>query len=195
MKKLFMAVLFLSLSCMTTLARAEFAVANVQTPSGNHYFWKTSAPSVSAAEKIAMKNCKEEKKKQGYKSDCVIIGSGKGPVYLAFFEASNGGFGWGYSSDRQSAIDTAYLKCSEYGECPRTATSVVFDEGPNVALVANNQLGKQCSPPTSGTVRYRYSCNNGDCLKTYENGCTIRFQAKQCFNPFTNQWEWKPDGC
>ena len=47
-----------------------------------------------------VKNCKEEKKKQGYKSDCVIIGSGKGPVYLAFFEASNGGYGWGYSSDR-----------------------------------------------------------------------------------------------
>jgi hypothetical protein len=38
-------------------------------------------------------------------------------------------------------------------------------------------------------------CNNGDCYRTYNDGRKVRFQARQKWNPFNNQFEWDSGGC
>jgi hypothetical protein len=53
----------------------------------------------------------------------------------------------------------------------------------------------QCQPPRGSTLRYRDQCSNGDCIRTFEGGCSVRFQAPYCYDALSSQWQWKPDGC
>lgn len=53
----------------------------------------------------------------------------------------------------------------------------------------------KCSPPPDRVVRYRDQCYNGDCVRTFENGCKKRFQAPYCYDALSGEWTWKPDGC
>ena len=54
---------------------------------------------------------------------------------------------------------------------------------------------KACNPPTGKTLRYTDNCHNGDCVRTFENGCQKRFQAPYCYDALSGGWSWKPDGC
>ena len=54
---------------------------------------------------------------------------------------------------------------------------------------------KACNPPTGKTLRYTDNCYNGDCVRTFENGCQKRFQAPYCYDALGGNWTWKPDGC
>ena len=54
---------------------------------------------------------------------------------------------------------------------------------------------KACNPPTGKTLRYSDNCYNGDCVRTFENGCQKRFQAPYCYDALSGGWSWKPDGC
>jgi hypothetical protein len=46
-----------------------------------------------------------------------------------------------------------------------------------------------------GLVTCNTSCTNGDCLRTYDDGRKIRFQALQKWNTLSNQFEWDPGHC
>lgn len=46
-----------------------------------------------------------------------------------------------------------------------------------------------------GVTSCNTNCINGDCRRTYDNGRKIRFQAKQKWNPFNNQFEWDSGSC
>lgn len=52
-----------------------------------------------------------------------------------------------------------------------------------------------CQPPAGSVLRYSDSCRNGDCVRTFENGCQRKFQAPFCFDTIQQRWTWKPDGC
>jgi hypothetical protein len=53
----------------------------------------------------------------------------------------------------------------------------------------------QCQPPAGRVLHYRDQCSNGDCRRTFENGCSVRFQAPYCYDALSGDWTWKPDGC
>jgi len=53
----------------------------------------------------------------------------------------------------------------------------------------------QCQPPAGRVLHYRDQCSNGDCRRTFENGCSVRFQAPYCYDALSGEWTWKPDGC
>lgn len=38
-------------------------------------------------------------------------------------------------------------------------------------------------------------CNNGQCLRTYDDGRHVEFRAQHNFNAFTNEWEWDSGTC
>jgi len=46
-----------------------------------------------------------------------------------------------------------------------------------------------------GGVSCNTRCVNGDCFRTYDDGRTVRFQARQKWNPFANQFEWDSGTC
>jgi hypothetical protein len=46
-----------------------------------------------------------------------------------------------------------------------------------------------------GLVTCNTRCTNGDCYRTYGDGRKVRFQARQKWNPFNNQFEWDSGSC
>lgn len=46
-----------------------------------------------------------------------------------------------------------------------------------------------------GVTSYNTRCNNGQCLRTYDSGKHVAFQAEHKFNAFNNQWEWDAGSC
>ena len=80
-----------------------------------------------------------------------------------------------------SGVIEFYKECQKRvkdgDECPTTAEEVFFDQGPEQKTVAAAPAGKSCQPPAGRTLRYSDRCYNGDCTRTFENGCQVRFQA------------------
>lgn len=102
----------------------------------------------------------------------------------------------GYAT-KQEAVDEAYQDCvqNKY-ECPNENITGWWDEtGYPKQKVKKIAAAETCGPPPGKVVRSKTNCNNGDCTRTFENGCTIRFEAPYCRDPFSGKWEWKPDGC
>jgi len=181
-------------SCLLCLASHAFgaaAVAAAETATGYVYFFVGSQPSIARAREQALRNCRSDGSKRG---KCEIKGAATGPQYWAAFNASNGSYGIGWNEDRQVAIDQAYSECRTVGECRSEAAHVWFDEGQfqntPIPVAANG-----CRPPTGKVLRSTTRCDNGDCVRRFENGCTVRFQAAYCYDPMEQRFMWKPDGC
>lgn len=107
------------------------------------------------------------------------------------------------AGSEKAAIDTAFQTCVNSGTkgcdvtSPITWLDLIAVKGKSkvpAQAVASDEQGK-CQPPAGSVTRSQTYCNNGDCTRTFENGCRIRFQAKYCVNPATGVGEWKPDGC
>lgn len=73
-----------------------------------------------------------------------------------------------------------------------TAAAPAHPSSPPPAMP--NRMGK-CQPPSGKVLRYSDRCTNGDCTRTFENGCSVRFQAPYCYDLLSSSWKWKPDGC
>jgi uncharacterized protein len=46
-----------------------------------------------------------------------------------------------------------------------------------------------------GVTSCNTRCNNGQCLRTYDSGKHVAFQAEHKFNAFNNEWEWDAGTC
>lgn len=167
------------------------------------YFWVKGEATENAAKKKAVDLCRSELKKTksaDKNAPCnVVMSDDRHNVYWAtFYSKSGAAFAVGSSGNRQNAIDTAYQEClkrvTDGDECPTTAKEVFFDAGP-VQKTAAAPAGKSCQPPAGRTLRYSDRCFNGDCTRTFENGCQVRFQAPYCYDAFQQKWDWKPNGC
>lgn len=68
---------------------------------------------------------------------------------------------------------------------------------PQPVKTSNNASSKLkvCAPPKGNNVSYSDDCTNGDCVRTFSNGCQKRFQAPYCYDALQSQWTWKPNGC
>ena len=183
------------------LSHAYSAVAWVKGhPVGTIYAgW--NFPSQAKADLMALQGCRTAAKKVGLPkndSSCAVLHRQKGPGGGAMVCGKADCFMQTGSDTEQDAMDEAYQLCEQNhsGECQKTNIASWWDDaGYPKKIVKNIATAKSCGPPPGRTVRSRYECNNGDCTRTFENGCTVRFQAPYCHNPSNGQWEWKPDGC
>lgn len=103
----------------------------------------------------------------------------------------------GYRS-QQEAMDVAYKSCEaeNYGDCTRDGITTWWDDsGYRVGTTRTVSTPRICIPPAGRAVRSATQCTNGDCTRTFENGCSIRFQASYCRDLTSGNWDWKPDGC
>ena len=181
-------------------SHAYSAVANAEGNSVTAYVgW--NFPTQKIADSMALNGCRTAAKEAGLSklaTNCKVWHRQKGPGAGAIVCGKNGcSVSTGYDSE-QVAVDRAYQQCGEhkYVECQKTGiTSWWDDAGYRKQTAQNTAPAKACGPPPGRTVRSTYQCNNGDCTRTFENGCTVRFQAPYCHDPFTGKWEWKADGC
>lgn len=154
-----------------------------------------------AADAAALDGCRNAGKANGLAklaSKCKVMHRQKAPGGGAIVCGKVGCITITNRGTQQEAINEAYQQCEShgYGDCKKTEiTSWWDDAGYGRQSVKNDPPGKTCGPPLGRTVRSTYECNNGDCTRTFENGCTVRFQAPYCHDQFSGKWEWKPDGC
>jgi hypothetical protein len=162
-------------------------------------FLSYNQPSQKQADKAAAQGCRDLAKKARLKAqNCKVFHRSKGIGWEAVVCAvsrNDCAISSGYE-DEDSAARAARETCvTAYGTaCGDTATTVldeVFNNPANVTL----RPGANCSPPPGKVLHYEDFCQNGDCVRHFENGCERRFQAPYCFNPFKNKFEFMPDGC
>ncbi len=194
-------VLFL-LVCLqlSTISHAFSSIAVVPDHPVDTIFAAWNFPEQKKADLFALDGCRSAAKKSGLSkiiSKCAVVHRQKNPGAGAISCGKNGCTMSSGSETEQVAAQSAYDLCEKkYGECQSTnLTSWWDDAGYKKKLVKNVPPAKSCGAPPGRTVRSSSRCSNGDCTRTFENGCTVRFQAPYCHDPITGKWEWKPDGC
>lgn len=164
-------------------------------------FAATNYASQKDADVAALEGCRTRARENGKSGDaakCKIANrqkvAGGGAVVCG---KSGCTIATGFDTE-QLAIDRAYRMCEEanYGDCQKTGmTGWLDEEGYPKPAAKKIAAAAHCGPTPGKPVRSSSQCTNGDCTRTFENGCTVRFQAPYCHNPISGQWEWKPDGC
>ena len=179
---------------------AASAVAGVRTSSGLRYIYVTNQTSMAKAKVAALERCRTQLSSSARGARCDVLMAGNGPAYWAVVHASNGEVGVALGDTPESAVQDAFVACERGGRCSTDHAQIWFDNGqrpgkrlppPKAAQAAPGQ----CRIPTGPVVRMQTQCVNGECIRTFENGCTVRFQAARCLDKETHTYVWQPNGC
>lgn len=192
----------LVLFSMPLLSHAFSAIAFVPGHAPKTVYAGWNWPTQGEADKVALDGCRATAKESGISklADKCRVGHrqkvvGAGAIVCGKDECS---FVGGYETN-QAAINAAYKSCTDkFKDCQKTGITSWWDEAgyPRKQAKDVGQGEKvACSPPAGQVVRSKTQCSNGDCIRTFENGCQVRFQAPYCHEPVSGKWEWKPDGC
>lgn len=191
--------LFLITLVFASTGNAATSVAFVRGHAPQTIWVAWDQPGQATADARALKGCRELARKSGIKTATCVVGGRYTKLGAGALVCGKSGCSWGTGhTSKQEAADDAYRNCvaQGFGSCNATDiptwTETVGDGERATARVAP---AKQCSAPAGKTVRSTTRCNNGACSRTFENGCTVKFQAPYCHDPFSGKWEWKPDGC
>lgn len=189
-----------SLLWLPLTAHCHSSVAHVPGKPVGTIYAAWSYPTVREADEAAVKGCQSEARKNRIatqKRSCTVFHRQAVPGAGAIICGAKGcSVSSGFSS-KDEAMVSAYRQCERDGfkDCQRTGITTWVDEAEYRGATSNLQVEKGCAPAAGKTLRSTYRCQNGDCLRTFENGCTVRFQAPFCFDTLKSTWEWKPDGC
>lgn len=186
MKKFLLFLLAAALHCNTASAAAAIATIPGMATDNNRIEWGYST--IQEAEKSALLGCQKNARAKGVKEKCKIAISIKGPGFVAIAYGDDG-TGYGSGATSQEAVDNAAAACTrKYKNC----------QTEDIHYWEDTALAKENSPSCIPKTSYRQcksTCQNGDCLITYTNGCRVRVQVSPQFNSFTNQWEYPAPNC
>lgn len=194
----FLLTLVVALTHQVTYAFSSVAVVPKHSTESVYAAW--NYPSQKEADSVALEGCRAEARGSGIGKlamQCRIVLRQKDVGAGAIVCGENGcAYVSGHPS-KEAAIAAAFAECSKHFKtCQETNITAWWDEaGYRVRQVKAPTTKEACGPPPGKVVRSTYQCNNGDCIRTFENGCQVRFQAPYCRDPFNGRWEWKPDGC
>ncbi len=181
-------------------SHAATSVAYVDGKSVRSIYVAWNHPTQAAADSLALRGCRDAAKKAGIAAaeKCVVRARYTDPGAGALV-CGQAGCAWVVGQPgEQAAADQAYRDCvaADNGNCNATNITTWTDKaGGARPAKARAAPTRQCSPPAGRVVRSQTRCNNGACTRTFENGCTVQFEAPYCHDPFSGQWTWKPDGC
>ncbi|WP_287495892.1 DUF4189 domain-containing protein [Pandoraea sp. CB10b_02] len=181
-------------------ADAASAVAGVRSAGGVRLVYVTNQTSMAKAKLAVLERCRSRLGAGSRGGRCEVMMAGNGPAYWAVVHASNGEVGIALGETQEAALQDAFAVCQRGGQCTTDGAQRWLDEGqrPGKRLPptpAGLPAQVQCRIPTGQVVRMQTRCVNGECTRTYENGCTIRFQAARCLDRETNTYVWRPNGC
>lgn len=178
---------------------AHTSIAMVHEHAPETYSVSSNYGSQREADQAALKGCSEAAVRNGIPKQagkCKVMDRQKGPGFGAIV-CGESTCSWvsGYDQ-KQEAVDSAHQTCTKSDNCPDTDILAWEDfAGYPKPRQEIHQRTKACSPPAGQVVRSRTECTNGACLRTFENGCQVQFNAPYCFDPLQQRWDWKPDGC
>ncbi len=106
--------------------------------------------------------------------------------------------GEGVEKDVDLAIDLYQRSANQGNEAAKIMAEalVVLRRGEEEASRHAPSSSFPRAPVTrQGVTSCNTRCNNGQCLRTYDDGRHVEFQARHNFNAFTNEWEWDSGTC
>lgn len=169
-------------------ARADTAIA---ADSANIHYW-ASATTLKEARTGVLSYCKRESER----GNCRIISQSK-PASGGYAAVATSKLKWGavtgYGS-QQDANTAALQSCASVTSTEDVCNVVMsfYDSSRDVAHPVAKVARKSA---TSNLVSHSDSCYNGDCIRTFDNGKKVRFQAPYCYDVLSGKWDWKPGGC
>lgn len=199
MKRFSLYLLLLTCLQLPGISHAFTAVSVVKGHALDTIYAVWDSASQTEANTAALEGCRTEARKNGLSQlakNCVIFLKQKGGGGAIVCGSKGCATSVGFDT-AQDAVDDAYQKCEhDIGECQKTGITSWWDDvGVRKQTAEKIAPAKTCGPPPGKVVHSTYQCNNGDCTRTFDNGCTVRFEATYCHDPFSGNWEWKPDGC
>ena len=90
-------------------------------------------------------------------------------------------------------LTTLTSKIDSTAQAARNQIDSADDQNTKVAEAEDGFPARPAKRP--GVVSCNTSCVNASCMRTYDNGKKVRFQAQQVFDPFTQQWKFDSGGC
>lgn len=190
-----------SILCLPLPSYSHSSVAYVPDMTLRTIYAAWNYPTQRQADVSALKGCRAEARKSQVpktNATCKVFHRQSVPGAGAVVCGTTGcsvstGFG-----SKDDAMISAYRQCEKHGfqDCQQANITNWIDTA-GYKHVNSNTPGstKACSPPLGKPVHSTYRCQNGDCVRMFTNGCSIRFQAPYCFDSLKSKWEWKPDGC
>lgn len=197
MRRILSVLLFLIAAGTSTVASARIAIAMLEgQPATVVVAWNYGTQKLADA--AALKDCAMHAKKipgVSKKQSCSVIGRGKGPGFASVVcDATYCAWAAGYA-DKQKAVDAAYKDCSSdsRGECPDSDIGTWYDEeGFSAPTIPT--AGESCAP-ASGVWHAETNCQNEKCVRKFDNGCVVHFNAPYCQSLATGEWGWQLNGC
>lgn len=169
-------------------AQADTAIA----ADGSDIYYLASADNLKKAQAEVLKYCKKE---SGIGKCHVISKSKPGTGGYAAIATSQAKWATATGHGSQQDANTAALQsCASITSTEDVCNVVIsFYDGSRDAIRPSGDRIQKL--PVGNVVRYSDNCYNGDCVRTFEGGKKIRFQAPYCYDALAGKWDWKPNGC
>lgn len=169
-------------------AQADTAVA----VDGFDIYYRSSADTLKKAREDVLTYCKQESKV----GKCRIISQSKpGSGGYAAIATSQARWAVVMGHGSQPDANAAALESCASITSTEDVCNVIMTFYDN-SRVATRPNGKDVQKlPVKNVFRYSDQCYNGDCVRTFESGKKVRFQAPYCYDGIAGKWDWKPNGC
>lgn len=154
-------------------------------------YFQSTRPMLKNAKMDVLHYCKKESDAGGCK--IVFLSKPKSYGYGAVATSKTGlGIMTGAGSSGEAA-KVALNKCATHTNGNDVCTVVlVLEDSSNAPRLSSNH---QANVSVGNNFHYIDHCVNGDCVRQFDGGRRVHFQASYCHNPFSGEWEWKPDRC
>ena len=161
---------------------------------GGGVVYRSSRNSINEARAAGLAYCKRES--QAGKCSLVAESKPKSYGYVAVAKSktrTQAASGYDTADGaNEAALQGCIVETARDDVCSIVLTFYDDTNGPLTSAAAGASHRKG---PTDTVVQYSDNCYNGDCVRTFKGGKTMRFQAAYCHDPFSGKWDWKPDGC
>lgn len=185
----FIGIALCSMLWLPLPSRSQSSVAHTPGISFRTIYAAWNYPTQQQADAFALSGCRAEARKNEVpkkRGSCTVfhrqsvLGAGAFVCETKGCSVSSG------FQSKDDAMISAYRQCERDGfqDCQRTEiTNWIDTAGYRDASSSARSSTKPYSPPPGKTMHLTYRSQNGDCIRTFANGCSIRFQADYCFNP------------
>lgn len=155
--------------------------------------------SEAIAREEALKFCQQN---DSDPDQCEVSEVNQGPGWYAHV-SSDAHWAWAVRDTKAEAVKAAMERCkksSSTSACKLKTTLFLQGRYPEPAsfIRLKNRIEtnkKQTPEPVSRQVSCTNQCINGNCLRTFPNGKTERWQAPRTYNSLSGNWEWDTSSC
>lgn len=178
-----LAVFVLLAGLAATDARAFISI-HVNVENGTYHIIRDAYTKNGAYEE-SLQLCTDGAAKDKIKADCKHLGVEGTKGYLVVARSADR-IGVGFDAKKSKAEATALKNCSPHS---KSECKVVVVSQEKVGTPAGKKTVRSTTA-TNNTMSCTNQCRNGNCVRTFPDGRTERWQAPRVYDPFSQNWKW-----